>query len=246
MSKIIEPKKSNRIKIYEGNRKDVFQNIEDESSLTMFFKDDLVSGKKKLNISGKGILNNTISSFLMQKIDMVGIQNHFIEKTNMREQVVQILDMIPVQVRVTNVAVDDYVTKFGLQEGYLFDKPMIEFNVKNKFLPKYPSINETQIKGFNWLTGYEIRDIKKITNRVNDFLSGYFAGSSLRMVEIYLEFGRVFNGEDFIFMLADEITPESCMLWDINSNKKFDVNTISKSRNPIEVYKEIAKRIGIT
>lgn len=242
--KQLKEQKKIRSKIYEGSRKDVFQYPEDESTLTMFFKDDLVKGKKAKNISGKGIVNNNISSFLMQKTDMVGIANHFIEKVNMREQLIQILDVIPVQVRVTNVAVDDYVKQFGVQEGFLFDTPMIEFRVKNK-QSSYPFINESQMKGFNWLTSYEIKDIKRIARRVNDFLSGYFAGCSLRLIEINMEFGRVFNGEDFIFMLADEITPETCRLWDINSNTKFDEDAILRSRNPIEIYKEVAQRINV-
>ena len=186
MTNVSDIKRVSRQKIYEGSRKDIFQTSDDESTLTMFFKDDLVIGDKTKTISGKGIINNTISSFMMQKIDIVGIENHFIEKINMREQLVQILDMIPVQVRITNVAVKEYVSKFGVQEGFLFDRPMIEFRVKNK-LTGFPVINESQMKGFNWLSGYEIKDIKKLAKRINDFLSGYFAACSLRLIEINLE-----------------------------------------------------------
>ena len=245
MTKIKDLPKNNRFKIFEGSSKDIFQLYEEDSTLTLFFKDELRHQDKQINISGKGVLNNTISSFVMQKTDMVGIPNHLIEKSNMREQIVQILDIIPIQVRISNLAVDNYVTQFGVQEGYIFDSPMIEFRAKNKETGN-PVINESQMIGFNWVSKEEIDEMKILAKRINDFLSGFFAGCSLRLVESYMEFGRVFNGEDFILMLADEITPESCALWDLNSNDKFDINAISESDKPIEIYKEIAKRIKVS
>lgn len=235
--------KKNRHKIYDGSGKIVFQGTdEDESTLVLFFKDDLKYFGEIINISGKGVINNNISSHLMEKLDLVGIENHFIEKNNMREQIIQILDIIPVQVRVSNVAVGAYVSQFGVQEGFLFNDPMIEFRVKNPAMQN-PTINETQMVGFNWIAPYEIKHLKKAARRVNDFLSGFFAACGLRLVECNLEFGRVFNGEDFILMVADEITPESCRLWDIETNQKFDIDEIAKSEKPIEIYQEIAKRI---
>ncbi|MDX2050708.1 MAG: phosphoribosylaminoimidazolesuccinocarboxamide synthase [Rickettsiaceae bacterium] len=236
--------RQNKQKIYEGSSKDVFQMNDEESTLVLFFKDDLRHKDKKMSISGKGAINNLISSFLMEKIDLVGIENHLIEKSNMREQLVQILDIVPVQIRINNVAIDNYVENFGVQNGYLFENPMIEFRVKNKGLGN-PSINESQITGFNWATSKEIEEIKKMSYRINDFLTGYFSALRLRLVECNLEFGRVFNGEDFIFMLGDEITPESCRLWDLESNQKFDIDTIEKSDQPLEIYKEIVKRMNL-
>ncbi len=242
MDKISEIKK-NRNKVYEGSGKTLFHgNDEDESSLVLFFKDELKYAGEIINISGKGVINNTISSYLMEKLDLVGIENHFIEKNNMREQIIQILDIIPVQVRVSNVAVGSYVSHFGVQEGFLFNDPMIEFKVKNP-TTQNPTINETQMVGFNWIAPYEVKQIKKAARRANDFLSGFFAACGLRLVECNLEFGRVFNGEDFILMVADEITPESCRLWDIETNQKFDIDEIVKSEKPIEIYQEIYKRI---
>lgn len=241
---IISSLNKNRYKIYDGSTKDVFQLNEDESSLIMFFKDQIIFKDQNFEISGKGVINNSISSFMMEKMDLVGIENHLIEKINMREQLVQILDIIPVQVKITNVAVDNYVTLFGIQEGYLFDKPMIEFRVKNKKTGNSP-INESQMIGFNWVTEDEIQLMKKLSQRVNDFLTGFFAGCDLRLVECNIEFGRVFTGEEFIFMLADEITPESCKLWDLNTNQRFDTETIVTHENPISIYKEITKRLRI-
>ena len=244
MARITEIKK-NRHKVYDGSCKVVFQgNNEDESTLVLFYKDDLKYHGEIVNVSGKGVINNNISSFLMEKLDLVGIENHFIEKDNMREQIVQILDIIPVQVRVSNVAFGSYVTQYGVQEGFLFNDPMIEFRVKNPATLN-PAINETQMVGFNWIAPYEVKQIKKAARRVNDFLSGFFAACGLRLVECNLEFGRVFNGEDFILMLADEITPESCRMWDLETNQKFDIDAIAKADKPIEIYKEVAKRIGL-
>lgn len=236
--------KPSRTKIYEGGCKDVFQASEDDTTLILFFKDQLRHNGEDHTISGKGVINNTVSAYLMEKLDLVGIHNHLIDKTNMREQVVQILDMIPVQIRVSNVAVDDYVTNYGVQEGFLFDSPMIEYRVKTR-TSSYPLINESQICGFNWAFEDEMDMIKKLVYRANDFLSGYFSALNLRLIECNLEFGRVFNGEEFVFMLADEVTIESCRLWDLSSNQKFDVETILSSENPIAIYKEIAKRMGL-
>lgn len=243
MARVTPIRQQNRQKIFDGSSKTVFQILEDEGTLVLFFKDEFKFNGEITNISGKGIINNSISTFMMEKLDLVGIDNHLIEKSNMREQVVQILDIIPVQVKVSNVAVDNYVSCYGVQEGYLFNDPMIEFKVKNPVTGN-PTINETQMVGFNWMLPYEVKQLKKAARRVNDFLAGFFAGCGLRLVECNLEFGRVFNGEDFILMLADEITPESCRLWDLHSNQKFDLETIASSDKPLDLYKEIAKRIG--
>ena len=244
MAIISNIQKTNRSKIYEGSTKDVFQMHDDESTLQLFFKDDMIISGESLKISGKGVINNSISSYMMMQMDLIGLENHFIEKSNMREQVIQILDMLPVQVRVSNVAVDSYVTSYGVQEGYIFETPMIEFRVKNRASGN-PVINQDQKIAFNWASLAEIREVKKLALRANDFLTGYFAGCGFRLIESYFEFGRVFNGEDFIFMLADEITPESCILWDMDSNDKFDIETIAKSNNPIALYQEVQKRLRV-
>ncbi len=236
--------KQNKQKIYEGGGKDAFQTNEEDCTLILFFKDDIRKNEQKISISGKGVINNSVSCIMMDKINMVGIDHHFLEKINMREQLVQILDMIPVQVRISNVAINEYVTKFGVQNGYVFDRPMIDFRAKHQSR-LYPSINESQIEGLYWASTSEIKIIKKIASRVNDFLTGYFAGIGLRLIECNLEFGRVFNGEELILMLGDEITIESCVLWDLSNNQKYDIDTIIEHPDPIEIYKNIANRIGI-
>lgn len=237
-------KKTNRVKIFEGSTKIIYQ-TDEEYAIVQFFKDTLKHNGEIITVAGKGIINNNTSAFLMQKLDLIGINHHFIEKLNMREQQIQTLDIIPLQIRVTNVAVDNYVDKYGIQDGYLFDEPMIEFRIKNR-AGTYPVINESQIIGFNWMYKSEIKEIKILAYRINDFLSGYFAACGLRLVECFLEFGRVYNGEDFMLMLADELTLETCRLWDIETNQKYDISSIAANQETaIDIYKQIVKKIGL-
>ncbi|KAJ6644986.1 Phosphoribosylaminoimidazole-succinocarboxamide synthase [Pseudolycoriella hygida] len=158
----------------------------------------------------------------MSKLDMLGIDNHLIEKINMREQLIQSVDVFPIQTIVSSVACGRLVQDFSLEEGYVLDCPIIDFRVKGREL-KYPIINEHQILNFGWLTNTELQEVKKKAIRIYDFLSGLFIGIGIRIVECILEFGRVFNGEEFIVMLADEISPDNCRLWHINNNEKLGI-----------------------
>lgn len=229
-------------KVYEGSSKTLYQ-TDDELSLIIAFTDDFVTEENvKLNIPGKGVVNNLLSSFIMNKLDMVGIDNHLIEQLNMREQLVQLVDVYPIQVSISTVACGRYITQFGIEEGYVFDNPIIDFKVKNSDL-KYPIINESQIISFGWLTAEEIQQVKHQANRVYDFLTGLFAGVELRLVECKLEFGRVFNGDQFITMVVDEISLDNCRVWDMNTNEKFGYE--STADNPIDGYNAVLKRFNM-
>ncbi|MES2214702.1 MAG: phosphoribosylaminoimidazolesuccinocarboxamide synthase [Pseudomonadota bacterium] len=233
-------------KLYEGSSKILYEG-EEEYSLIQFFKDDFkLPNKEIIQISGKGVLNNKISAFIMESMDISGIENHFLEKINMREQRVQLLDIVPVQVCISNISAGRYVTELGVEEGYVFDSPMIDFRLKYKEHPG-AVMNERQLVNFGWMTEDEVKQLKIEAFRAGAFLTGLFAGVGIRMVECHLEFGRVFDGESFVFMLADEITPDTCRLWDIESNERFDFESIATNpQNGIEVYKEIAKRFRIS
>lgn len=234
--------KNMKTKIYEGSSKSVYISS-DEYSLIQFFKDDIFFDEKNHHISGKGVINNAISAFLMDKLDLARIETHFIEKLNMREQKIHTLDVIPVQVVVTNIALGSYVENFGIQEGFVFATPMIEFRVKNS-KNNFPKINESQIEDFNWASKYEIDEIKIAAKRINDFLIGYFSACGFRLLEITLEFGRIFNGDDYTIVLADEITPETFRLSDLDNNNKYDIyDSILNHPDPIEIYKLIGKRL---
>lgn len=232
-------------KIYEGSEK-IFYSAEEEFALIEFFKDSTkLPNGEVVESSGKGVLRNSISAFLMNKLDMAGIDNHLIEKINMREQLIQMVDMIPMQISISYLACGRYITEFGLEEGYVFDRPMIDFYFKtaDRLLP---SCNENHIMNMCLLTSYEIEAIKKITMRAADFLAGFFASSGIRLVEATFELGKVFTGEEFIMMIADEISPDSCRLWDLDNNKKLDFEAIIENPdNAVKIYKEVAKRIGI-
>jgi len=232
-------------KIYTGSSKTLYQADEDYA-LIMSFNDTLkLQDKSSIVISGKGVINNSISAFLMQKLELIGVETHFIQKNNMRQQLIQFVDVYPVQIYVSSLASGRYVTDFGMEDGFVFDSPIIDFRVKNGDL-NYPIINEHQIYSFSWLSEKEIKNLKKVAIRVHDFLTGLFAGIGIRLVDIKLEFGRVFNGEEYIIMLTDEISPDTCKLWDMYNNEKLCYEIAET--NPdliISAYQEVLKRLNI-
>lgn len=230
-------------KIYKGSSKSLYQSDEDYA-LIMSFEDSLSIGSKDtIEIAGKGAINNSISSYIMQKLDMVGIENHFIEKINMRQQLVQFVDIYPIQVHISTVACGRYVTDFGMENGFVFEAPIIDFRVKNKDLA-YPIINESQIISFGWLDKTELANLKIQATRVHDFLSGLFASLQIRLVDIKLEFGRVFNGDEFITILVDEISPDTCRLWDMKTNEKLCYEIAKDAPEKlITAYQEVLKRL---
>lgn len=232
-------------KIYTGSSKTLYQADEDYA-LIMSFNDTLkLQDKSSIVISGKGVINNSISAFLMQKLELIGIETHFIQKNNMRQQLIQFVDVYPVQIYVSSLASGRYVKDFGMEDGFVFDSPIIDFRVKNGDL-NYPIINEHQIYSFSWLSEKEIKNFKKVAIRVHNFLTGLFAGIGIRLVDIKLEFGRVFNGEEYIIMLTDEISPDTCKLWDMYNNEKLCYEIAET--NPdliISTYQEVLKRLNI-
>jgi len=232
-------------KIYTGSSKTLYQADEDYA-LIMSFNDTLkLQDKSSIVISGKGVINNSISAFLMQKLELIGIETHFIQKNNMRQQLIQFVDVYPVQIYVSSLASGRYVTDFGMEDGFVFDSPIIDFRVKNGDL-NYPIINEHQIYSFSWLSKKEIKNLKKVAIRVHDFLTGFFAGIGIRLVDIKLEFGRVFNGEDYIIMLTDEISPDTCKLWDMYNNEKLCYEIAENNPDRvINAYQEVLKRLNI-
>ncbi len=232
-------------KIYKGTSKTLYQSDEDYA-LIMSFEDTMrLSKDKTIEVSGKGAINNAISAYIMQKLDMIGIDNHMIEKINMKRQLIQFVDIYPIQIHISTIASGRYVTEFGMEDGFVFESPIIDFKIKNKDL-NYPIINEAQIISFDWLNKYELKEIKTTALRIHDFLAGLFAGIGIRMVDVKLEFGRVFNGEDFVSMLVDEISPDTCRLWDMYSNEKLCYEVAYEDpEKVISAYREVLKRLNI-
>lgn len=231
-------------KIYKGSSKTLYQSDEDYALILSFDDTLTTSDKKSLSISGKGVINNSISSILMQKLDLIGIENHLIKKTNMRQQLIQFVDIYPIQVCVCALACGRYVSDFGMEDGFVFESPIIDFRVKNKELG-YPIINESQMISFGWMDNKELESLKTQAIRIFDFLTGLFSGLQIRLVDIKLEFGRVFNGEDFITILADEISPDTCRLWDMESNEKLCYEIAeTHPEKVVPAYQEVLKRLA--
>ncbi|MBI1233576.1 MAG: phosphoribosylaminoimidazolesuccinocarboxamide synthase [Alphaproteobacteria bacterium] len=237
---------SRRKKIYEGKAKILYEGPE-PGTLVQYFKDDATAfnNKKKATLEGKGVLNNRISEFIMLNLGRIGVPTHFIRRLNMREQLVREVEIIPLEVICRNVAAGSISQRLGITEGDALPRSIVEFCYKNDSLGD-PLVAEEHITAFNWASTQEIDDIISLTLRVNDFLSGMFAAVGIRLIDFKLEFGRLYEGDMVRTVLADEISPDSCRLWDIETNEKMDKDRFRRDLgNVTEAYAEVARRLGI-
>ncbi|MCZ6603595.1 MAG: phosphoribosylaminoimidazolesuccinocarboxamide synthase [Alphaproteobacteria bacterium] len=236
-----------RRKIYEGKAKILYEGPE-PGTIVQYFKDDATAfnNQKKGVITGKGVLNNRISEYLMQKLGEMGIPHHFIRRLNMREQLVRRVEIIPVEVIVRNIAAGSFCERFGMEEGTPLPRSIVEYCYKSDELND-PPVSEEHITAFGWATPQEIDDMLSMSLRINDFLSGLFLGIGLKLVDFKLEFGRLFEDDQVRVVLADEITPDGCRLWDIETNEKMDKDRFRRDLGDVaEAEKEVARRLGIT
>ncbi|PZP86813.1 MAG: phosphoribosylaminoimidazolesuccinocarboxamide synthase [Azospirillum brasilense] len=232
--------------IYEGKAKKLFEGPE-PGTLIQHFKDDATAfnNKKKGTIQGKGIINNKISEFLFTRLNDMGIPTHFIRGLNMREQLVRAVEIIPLEIIVRNYAAGSFAERFGAFEGEALGSPLIEFCLKDDRLGD-PFIGEDHIYAFGVAMPEEIDEIRHYALRVNDFLSGLFYGHGIRLIDLKLEFGRFYEGDGEMIMLADEISPDTCRLWDINTNDKMDKDRFRRDLGKTEeAYREVARRLGV-
>jgi len=235
-----------RKKIYEGKAKILYEGPE-PGTLIQYFKDDATAfnAQKKAVLEGKGVINNKISEFIMTKLNGIGVQNHFIKRLNLREQLIREVEIIPLEVVCRNIVAGSMAKRFGLPEGQQLPRSIIEFYYKNDALED-PMVTEEHVTAFNWANTQEIDDILATTLRVNDFLSGMFAAVGITLVDFKIEYGRLFEGDFSRVILADEISPDSCRLWDAQTNEKLDKDRFRRDLgNVIESYTEVAKRLGI-
>ncbi|HVR68757.1 MAG TPA: phosphoribosylaminoimidazolesuccinocarboxamide synthase, partial [Verrucomicrobiae bacterium] len=211
-----------RRRIYEGKAKVLFEGPE-PGTLVQYFKDDATAfnNQKKGVITGKGVINNRISEYLMVRLGEQGVPTHFLRRLNMREQLVREVEIVPLEVVVRNIAAGSLSKRFGIVEGTQLPRSIIEFYYKSDELGD-PMVSEEHITAFGWATPQEIDDIVALSLRINDFLSGLFLGVGLKLVDFKLEYGRHFENEEMRIVLADEISPDSCRLWDIKTNEKLD------------------------
>jgi phosphoribosylaminoimidazole-succinocarboxamide synthase len=235
-----------RRRIYEGKAKVLFEGPE-PGTLVQYFKDDATAfnNQKRGTITGKGVLNNRISEYLMTKLNEAGVPTHFVRRLNMREQLVREVEIIPLEVVVRNVAAGSLSKRFGLAEGTALPRSIVEFYYKSDELGD-PMVSEEHITAFSWAAPQDLDDIMALALRVNDFLSGLFLGVGIRLIDFKLEFGRLWEGEEMRIILADEISPDSCRLWDVKTNEKMDKDRFRRDMGGVEeAYQEVARRLGI-
>ena len=237
---------SRRKKLYEGKAKILYEGPE-PGTIVQYFKDDATAynGEKKATLEGKGVLNNRISEYIMVQLGHIGIPTHFIRRLNMREQLVRQVEIIPLEVVCRNVAAGSISKRLGIEEGQQLPRAIVEFYYKKDELND-PMVSEDHITSFNWATPQEIDDMMALTLRANDFLSGLFAAVNIRLVDFKLEFGRLYEGDMVRTVLADEISPDSCRLWDMETNEKMDKDRFRRDLgNVTEAYAEVARRLGV-
>lgn len=232
-------------KIYEGKSKALYEAPE-PNKLIQHFKDDATANNNEKHeiIEGRGVLNNRISEYLFTHLNDIGIATHFIRSLNMREQLIRRLDMIPIEVVVRNIAAGGFTKRLGIEEGETLPRSIVEFYYKSDELGD-PMICEEHITAFGWASPQEIDDMMAVALRVNDFLSGLFASIHIKLVDFKLEFGRSADEDDKL-VLGDEISPDSCRLWDTRTNDKMDKDRFRRDLGGVmEAYSEVAKRLGL-
>ena len=235
-----------RRRVYEGKAKILYEGPE-PGTLVQHFKDDATAfnNKKHDRIEGKGVLNNRISEYIFQRLGEIGVPTHFIKRLNMREQLIREVEIIPLEVVIRNVAAGSLSTKLGLDEGTMLPRSIVEFYYKSDELGD-PMVSEEHITAFGWASPQDLDDIVNLSIRVNDFLSGLFLGVGIKLVDFKLEFGRLWENDYMRIVLADEISPDSCRLWDATTNEKLDKDRFRRDLGGVvEAYSEVARRLGI-
>ena len=233
-------------KIYEGKAKIVFA-TSDKNLVIQHFKDDATAfnNQKKDVIDGKGILNNRISEHILTNLNQVGIKNHLIKRLNMREQLVQHVEIIPIEFIIRNIATGSLTKRLGIEDGTVLEYPLVEYCLKNDELGD-PLISKEHILAFKWMDDFEIDFVNNELARINDFLQGMFRGVGIKLVDFKVEFGRLEKNGKKDIILADEISPDTCRLWDATTDKKLDKDRFRKDLgNLVEGYQEVARRLDI-
>tara|TARA_B100001179_G_scaffold226980_1_gene208824 strand:+ start:141 stop:920 length:780 start_codon:yes stop_codon:yes gene_type:complete len=231
-------------KIYEGKAKIIYASPE-KNLVIQHFKDDATAfnNQKKATIEGKGILNNRISEHILSNLNQIGIKNHLVKRINMREQLVKLVDIIPIEFIIRNIATGSLTKRLGIEDGTLLNRPLIEYCLKNDELGD-PLISREHILTFDWLNIMELDWITEECRRINDFLQGMFRAVGIKLVDFKVEFGR--SSQDNNILLADEISPDTCRLWDTKTERKLDKDIFRKDLgNLIEGYQEVARRLDI-
>jgi len=235
-----------RRQIYEGKAKILFEGPE-PGTIIQYFKDDATAfnAEKRGTIEGKGVINNLISESIFTQLGSVGVPTHFLKRLNMREQLIRQVEIIPLEVIVRNVAAGSICNRLGLEEGSALPRSIIEFCYKNDALGD-PLVAEEHVTAFGWASPPELDEMIALTIRINDYMSGMFGAIGIKLVDFKIEFGRVWDNEILRILLADEISPDSCRLWDLKTNEKMDKDRFRRDLGGVsEAYHEVARRLGL-
>ncbi len=232
--------------VYDGKAKTLYEGPE-PGTLIAHYKDDATAfnSEKHAIIDGKGVLNNRICEHIMGQLNQIGVPTHFIRRLNMREQLIRAVEIIPIEVVVRNVAAGSLSKRFGIEEGTPLPRPIIEFYYKDDALGD-PMVSEEHMIAFGWAVPADIDDMMAQALRINDFLSGLFLGVRIRLVDFKVEFGRVYENDMPRIILADEISPDSCRLWDLDTGEKLDKDRFRRDLGGLtDAYQEVARRLGL-
>ena len=232
-----------REQLYEGKAKKVFA-TDDPEVVIVDYKDDATAfnGVKKGTIMGKGVVNNRMSNYVMKQLEKAGVPTHLVEELSDRETAVKKVSIVPLEVIVRNVAAGSFSKRMGVEEGRELLCPIIEFSYKCDELDD-PFINDDYALALGLATQEEIDTIKAYTRKVNEFLKEYFLGVGIRLIDFKIEFGRLADGT---IILADEISPDTCRLWDVNTNEKLDKDRFRRDMSNVEeAYQEVFRRLGL-
>jgi len=233
-------------KLYEGKAKTIYA-TSDKNFVIQYFKDDATAfnNQKKSTIEGKGVLNNRISEHILLNLSEIGIKNHLVKRLNMREQLVKFVDIIPIEFVVRNIATGSLTERLGIEDGTVLERPLIEYCLKDDKLGD-PLIGREHILTFNWLSEIQLDWVDKNLSRLNDFLLGMFRAVGIKLVDFKVEFGFTHESNKTQIVLADEISPDTCRLWDTITDKKLDKDRFRKDLGDlIPAYTDVAKRLGI-
>ncbi|MCX7288439.1 MAG: phosphoribosylaminoimidazolesuccinocarboxamide synthase [Rhodobacterales bacterium] len=232
-----------RKKVYEGKAKILYEGPE-PGTLVQYFKDDsspTVAAPSTLE--GKGVLNNRLSEFFMTGLNQIGVPTHFIRRLNMREQLVRMAEIIPLEVVVRNFSSGPMTARLGIPEGTQLPRPIVEYYYKDSRLNS-PLVAEEHIVAFGWANQQDLDDIIALSLRVNDFLSGVMMGVGIRLADFKIEVGRIWAGDFMRLIVADEISPDSCRLWDLRVPEGSE-GVLTDPQPMADVYTELARRLGV-
>lgn len=229
--------------LYEGKAKKVFA-TDDPELYIVDYKDDATAfnGEKKGTIAGKGVINNVMSNHMFQILEKQGVPTHFVEQLSERETVVKKVSIVPLEVIIRNISAGSFAKRYGVEEGIVFARPTVEFSYKNDDLGD-PLINDYHAMALGLATAEEIEKIKAMAFQVNEVMKAYFDKLNVILVDFKLEFGKTSDGA---IILADEISPDTCRLWDKDTHEKLDKDRFRRDLGGVEdAYEEVFRRLGI-